>query len=697
MPHRIVSNPPSLRKTISVTLKNILTATFIFFTCVTGPAFLTTAVTCGQETEKLSPPNIVWVMGEDMSTELSCYGHPAVTTPNFDSLARDGFLFSNAFGTAPSCTPARNAMMTGVYQTRTDTQDQRRPGITLPTDVRPITKLLQEAGYYTALGCGYSNKLDLNFNTKGLFDGKDWSTRKPGQPFFAQITLYDSHRLKDGWAKITRSATKPVDRQKIKLPSYFPNHPTVREDWARYLESIQSIDDKFGQLMQRLADEKLIDNTLVIFMGDNGRCHLRGKCWLYDAGLQVPLLIRLPKSLDQKLAGISTGNVDDLVSTLDVSATILDAAGIPLPSPFDGQSLLSPNYQPRDVIFGARDQVDEVVDHIRCARSKNFKYIRNYNPENGYRECRYVQRNRPMLAAIRELDRLGELTSAQQLLLKKVKPREELYNVENDPDEVNNLAADPQHKKQLVKLRKKLDDWIKSTGDTGLQQHAASLATTTRPGMAQSDAYLNEIKKELTKKWPKNRTIKIVTHGHSVPTGYFRSGRVETFGSYPHLLHQKLAQQYPYAVINVTPTGIGGETAVRGVKRFERDVLALNPDVITIDYGLNDRGPGLKKSRTAWTQMIKMAKAKGIKVILLTPTGDLNAKITDATDPLSQHAAQIRELAAEHQVGLVDSYGCFVDYLQRTGDYKEIMSQGNHPNRRGHTLVAEQLTRWFLP
>lgn len=679
-----------------MTFKNIIAAT-IMFAIATGLTFLTTPMVSGQETEKLSRPNIIWVMGEDMSTELSCYGHPAVTTPNFDRLARDGFLFSNAFGTAPSCTPARNAMMTGVYQTRTDTQDQRRRGITLPSDVRPITKLLQEAGYYTALGCGFSNKLDLNFSEKGLFDGKDWSKRKPDQPFFAQITLYESHRLKDGWAKITRDSATPVDRQKVKLPSYFPDHPTVREDWARYLESIQTIDDQFGQLMQRLKDENLVDNTLVIFMGDNGRCHLRGKCWLYDAGLQVPLLIRLPKNLDQKLAGHSPGKVDDLVSTLDISATILDAAGIALPSSFDGQSLLAKNYQPRDVVFGARDQVDEVVDHIRSARSKKFKYIRNYNPENGYRECRYVQQNRPMLAAIHELDRLGELTPAQRLILKKVKPHEELYNVEDDPDEVNNLAANPQYKKQLTTLRRKLDRWIKSTGDTGLKQHTQSLATTTRPGMAQADRYLDKIKSELTKKWPKNRTIKIITHGHSVPTGYFRSGRVETFGSYPHLLHQKLAELYPFAVINITPTGIGGETAVQGVKRFERDVLALNPDVVTIDYGLNDRGPGLEKSRKAWTKMIQMAKAKGVKVILLTPTGDLNAKIHDETDPLSQHAAQIRELAAEHQVGLVDSYACFGQYSKRTGNYKNIMSQGNHPNRHGHTLVAEQLTRWFLP
>jgi arylsulfatase A-like enzyme len=651
----------------------------------------------GRTPEQPGRPNIIWIMGEDISTELSCYGHPAVSTPNFDRLARNGYLFGNAFGTAPSCTPARNAMMTGVYQTRTDTQDQRRRGIQLPNGIRPITKLLQEAGYFTALGCGFSNKLDLNFDESGLFDGKDWSDRKANQPFFAQITLYDSHRLKDNWSKISQSAANPIDRKKVELPSYFPDHPVIREDWARYLESIQSIDRKFGQLIKRLEDEKLLDNTLVIFMGDNGRCHLRGKCWLYDAGLKVPLMIRLPKNPGLQLAGKPGGKVDDLVCTLDISATVLDAAKIALPDFLDGQSLLSKNYQSREVIFGARDQIDEVVDHIRCVRSKKFKYIRNYNPENGYRECWYVQHNRPMLAAIHELERLGELTPAQKLILKKVKPREELYNTENDPDEVNNLAEDPKHVKTLNKLSRQLDRWIQSTGDTGLKQQAATTAATTRAGIADYRSYLKKIKIEFAKKWPKNRTVKLVAHGHSVPTGYFKNGKVETFQSYPHLLHQKLAELYPFAVVNMTPTGIGGETAVQGVKRFEKDVLALKPDIVTIDYGLNDRREGLEKTRKAWTKMIKMAKAKKIKVILLTPTGDLNAKIDDETDPLSQHVEQIRELAAEHQVGLVDSYQCFRDYAARTGEYKSIMSQGNHPNRRGHILVAEKLTKWFLP
>ncbi len=653
------------------------------------------------DTAKQARPNIIWVMGEDMSTELSCYGHPAVQTPNFDRLAKNGLRYTNAFCTAASCTPSRNAMMTGVYQTRTDTQDQRRRGITLPPAIKPITKLLQENGYYTALGCGFSSKTDLNFDEQGLFDGKDWKHRNPGQPFFAQITLYDSHRLKDNWKAVTENQTNPVQRDKVELPPYFPDHPVVREDWSRYLESIQTIDGKFGRLVKRLETEGIADNTAVIFIGDNGRCHLRGKCWLYDAGLQVPFLMKVPPAFAGRLRSEAAGtSIDDLVSTLDISATVLDLAGIELPEYLDGQSLVSDDYKPRAEIFGARDLVDLIMDHVRCVRTQKFKYIRNYNPENGYRDCAYVQNNRPMLAVIRKLGREGKLTPAQSLMLQTVKPVEELYDVTIDPHEIHNLADDPKYNDDLIELRKQMDQWIEDTGDTGLKQmremdarELASMQVT----FADLDSYLQSIKDQLKRRWPKNRTIRIAAHGHSVPTGYFRRGKVETFKSYPHLLHHRISEAYPTAVINMIPTGIGGENAVQGAQRFTEDVLALKPDVVTIDYGLNDRNVGLEASRKAWIEMINLAKEQGAKVILLTPTGDLNANIPDASDILSQHATQIRELAAEHQVALVDSYQIFRDHAKQNDGYEDLMSQGNHPNLKGHQLVAAELAKWFLP
>lgn len=416
----------------------------------------------------LNKPNIVWIMAEDISTELACYGHPAVKTPNLDHLAGQGIRYTHAFCTAPSCTPSRNAMMTGVYQTKTDTQDQRRRGITLPTEIKPITHLLRRAGYHTAIGCGYSDKTDLNFKAEPLFDDKDWLSRNQGQPFFAQISLHITHRQTYGWGKVRRQSKNPVLPEDVQLPPYFPDHPVCRNDWAEYLDAIEKADSQVGEILERLEAEGIADNTVVIFIGDNGRCHLRGKCWLYDSGIHVPLIIRWPGRLKPNSVN------DDMISMIDISATILDIAGAEMPAYLDGHPIMGPRAKKRDYIFAARDLIDEVMDHIRCVRTRRFKYIRNYTPENGYHECNYVQKNRPMLAVIKELHARGKLTQAQQLLMAKTKPKEELYDLYADPHEVNNLAQSPENQMTLDKLRTLLDEWIADTKDRGLAQMTSS-------------------------------------------------------------------------------------------------------------------------------------------------------------------------------------------------------------------------------
>jgi len=224
---------------------------------------------------------------------------------------------------------------------------------------------------------------------------------------------------------------------------------------------------------------------------------------------------------------------------------------------------------------------------------------------------------------------------------------------------------------------------------------ALSLVMMLAPVAATPERYLHEVVSELSRQWPQNRTVTIVCHGHSVPAGYFRTPVVDTFNAYPHLLHRGLKEQFPYAVVNVTVTAIGGENSEAGAKRFERDVLALRPDVVTIDYVLNDRGIGLAGAETAWKAMIAQAKAAGIKVILLTPTPDTNAKLDDPDDPLNQHAEQVRRLARENAVALVDSLAVFQARIRAGEPLESFMSQRNHPNRKGHEIVAAELLRWF--
>lgn len=227
------------------------------------------------------------------------------------------------------------------------------------------------------------------------------------------------------------------------------------------------------------------------------------------------------------------------------------------------------------------------------------------------------------------------------------------------------------------------------------QTNSSAPASPSAASEAARQPYLADIVAKLTCKWPANRTVNIVCHGHSVPAGYFKTPLVDTFNAYPHLLHRGLKDRFPFAVINITVTAIGGEDSESGARRFERDVLSLRPDLVTIDYSLNDRRIGLARAEAAWRSMITNATAHGIKVILLTPTPDQSAKLDDPNDHLAQHAAQVRRLAAELGVGLVDSFAEFQKAVSGGRQLADLMSQVNHPNRAGHEIVAAQLLQQF--
>lgn len=218
-------------------------------------------------------------------------------------------------------------------------------------------------------------------------------------------------------------------------------------------------------------------------------------------------------------------------------------------------------------------------------------------------------------------------------------------------------------------------------------------------GLAQNTAspqtYLTNFSASLTRQWPANHTLNIVCHGHSVPAGYFKTPVVDTFNAYPHLLHQALKDRYPYAVMNVIVTAIGGENSEGGARRFEKDVLDLRPEILTIDYGLNDRGIGLARAEAAWRSMITNALQHDIKVILLTPTPDISANLNNPADPLNQHAEQIRRLAREYGIGLSDSQKQFQEAVAKGARLPDLMAQSNHPNRKGHELVVAGLLQWF--
>lgn len=222
--------------------------------------------------------------------------------------------------------------------------------------------------------------------------------------------------------------------------------------------------------------------------------------------------------------------------------------------------------------------------------------------------------------------------------------------------------------------------------------NTSATSTNSVPG----PIYFASLREELRRRWPNNRNLRFVFHGHSVPAGFFKTPRIQRFDSYPMLFQQTMCDAFPTAQIDVSVTAIGGENSKSGAERFGTDVLALKPDVVFIDYSLNDRQIGLEQSERSWRHMIQSCIDQDIKVVLLTPTPDSRERIADQQSPLAQHANQVKRLAAEFNVPVIDSYGKFRSLVGTEGSVLDYLSQVNHPNRKGHQVVAKMLTSLFI-
>lgn len=395
-------------------------------------------------------PNILWITIEDWSPDLSCYGTKGIHTPNVDKLASEGIRYRTAFTTSPVCSTSRSAMMTGYYQNYIGANQHRtnskKP---LPYGIKPIPKLFEEAGYFTTL---MSWKTDVNFlpDTKEelFMNTNDWNDRAAGQPFFARITFQDTHR------KWNRDPERPISIDDIELPPYYADTPFVRRDWANGLEQMQLVDLEVGEVLKRLEDEGLADNTLVFFIGDHGRCHIRGKQFLYDGGIQIPMIMRWPGKVKPNQVS------EEMVMSIDICATILEAANIEAPKPLHGKSLFSQEVKDRKYIFAARDKMDETHDAMRAIRSKKYKLIQNLMPERPYLQYNeYKENSYPMLAEMNVMYLKGELTTEQAQFFALTKPVFELFDLEKDPFELNNLADNPEYAEVKGEMLAELNNW----------------------------------------------------------------------------------------------------------------------------------------------------------------------------------------------------------------------------------------------
>jgi arylsulfatase A-like enzyme len=423
-----------------------------------------------------APPNIVWIVIDDMSPHFGCYGERTIETPHIDRLASRGVRFESCFTTAPVCSPCRSALITGCYQTTLGAHHHRsgrgENRLRLPEGVEPVPALLKRAGYWTCLGgplvAGTQRlgKSDYNFEwDPRIYDSNDWAGRAPGQPFFMQVQLHGGkHREGAGWSeRVQARLGSLVDAGRVQLPPYYPDDEVLRDDWARYLDACRWTDAEVGEVLDRLEREGLLDSTVILLTTDHGISHARGKQFLYDEGLRVPLIASGP--------GLDRGTVrTDLTQLIDLAPTTLALAGVAIPSWMQGRDLLAVDGVPLEMVFAARDRCDETVERLRSVRTHQYKYIQNGYPQRPALQPNAYKDGKPIVQRLRELHAAGALSELhERLLFAPVRPREELYDLQADPHELRNLAENPAFAAELGRLRQALADWQQASGDRGVE------------------------------------------------------------------------------------------------------------------------------------------------------------------------------------------------------------------------------------
>ena len=426
----------------------------------------------GQQPQK--HPNILWISTEDMSPHLGCYGDKVAMTPNIDRLASLGIRYTNVFTTAAISAPVRAGIITGMYQTSIGCMHMRTTSYRRsaenpieftavpPHYVKAFTEYMRAAGYY----CTNNSKTDYQF-AKDPVPASIWdecsrnahyrNRTDKNQPFFAVFNWMGTHESQN-W-DITKVKTDP---EKVKLPPYYPDTEIIRRNVAKMYDNIARLDSVVGVLLNELEKEGELDNTIIFFWGDHGDGLPRGKRWLYDSGLNIPLIIKWPD-------GNRAGQVDNrLISSIDLGPTVLSLAGIPVPAHMQGIPFLGDQTgTPRDAVFAARDRVDESYDMIRSVRTNSYLYVRNYYPNEPFPIWVPYLSNMPIYKEMLRLDAEGKLTGAQKSWMAYSRPPEELYDVKADPYQIKNLVNDPQYKRVLADLRQRHEKWTLETGDMG--------------------------------------------------------------------------------------------------------------------------------------------------------------------------------------------------------------------------------------
>jgi len=421
-------------------------------------------------------PNILWLVAEDLSAIIPPFGDNTVATPNLTRLADEGIRYTQVYSSSGVCAPSRAAIATGMYQNRIGAQHMRTTNIAdfgvegivpyeavPPAYVKMHSQYFREAGYYASNNA----KEDYQFRkTVTAWDDSSrsahWRNRAEGQPFFSVFNFGITHE-----SQVWAQAGNPLlvdENLKVPIPPYLPDSEIGRKDVRQVYSNIVAMDQQVGEILNQLEEDGLLDSTIIFWYSDHGGPLPRQKRLLYDSGIHLPLIIRFP---DQYRAG----EIDDqLISFVDFKSTILSLAGIEPPTYVDGRAFLGEYAAStsRDYVHAAADRFDSEYDTIRAVRDKRFKYLRNFNPEKPYYLPLTYREQMPVMQELLRMRDAGQLNETQAQWFRTSKEEEELFDTENDPYELNNLAGDTSYAEKLAELRNELDSWMSYIDDKGL-------------------------------------------------------------------------------------------------------------------------------------------------------------------------------------------------------------------------------------
>mgnify|MGYP003639526612 FL=1 len=453
---------------------------------------------CAKPAEELPLPNILWITSEDNSPIAGCYGDEFATTPNMDALAAEGFLYTHAYANVPVCAPARNTILTGIYAISGGNQHMRSY-YDKSDEVKFYPQMLREAGYYTT----NNSKEDYNINPAqnvNIWDDSSkeahYKNRPEGKPFFAVFNSTISHE-----SSIHKSIPNEDLRhssEEVTLPPYHPDTPEMRHDWAQYYDKVEDMDKKIGEILQELEESGEAENTIVFYYGDHGGVLARSKRYVYETGTRVPFIVRIPEKYKHLFPSEKPGDkVDRMISFVDLFPTLLSIIGTDIPDYLQGKAFLGEKKTPDpEYVFMFKGRMDERYDMSRAVRDQKFRYIRNYIPYRVYGQYLEYLFRAPSIRSWQTAFKAGELNPIQSAFW-NTKPAEELYDTENDPWEVNNLANDPEYREVLERMRGAAKEWMLEIHDTGFIPEAELIdrteGTTAYDYMRNSDIDLEQL------------------------------------------------------------------------------------------------------------------------------------------------------------------------------------------------------------